>query len=112
MGAIGQLYQTGHVWSTMYSAIFFWAWLYYIKPHKNNRKKVHGIYDGSTHGGHTMVHGATCAPTPQQIDVCLQVALATGLGMYLWHADVSNAFAEADRPKQMYYMWYVSVFCE
>jgi hypothetical protein len=32
--------------------------------------------------------------------------------MFLWHADVSNAFAEADPPKQMYYMRCDSVFRE
>jgi hypothetical protein len=51
-----------------------------------------------------MIHGATYAPTPQQIDVRLQIALAVTLGMYLWHADVTNAFAEDERLEQMYYM--------
>jgi hypothetical protein len=32
--------------------------------------------------------------------------------MSLWYADVSNAFAEADQPKQMYYMRCDSVFRE
>jgi hypothetical protein len=44
------------------ASVFFWAWLYSIKPHKNDRKKVRGVCDGSTHGGKTMVHGATYAP--------------------------------------------------
>jgi hypothetical protein len=48
-----------------------------------------------------MIHGATYAPTPQQIDFRIQIALSTTLGMFLFNADVSNAFAEADRPKQM-----------
>ena len=65
------------------ASVFFWVWLYSIKPHKNNRKKVQGVCDGSTRGGNTMVHGATYAPTPQQIDFRLQIALATFLGMYL-----------------------------
>jgi hypothetical protein len=51
-----------------------------------------------------MVHGATYAPTPRQIYFRIQMALTANLGVYLWHADVSNAFAEAERPKQMYYM--------
>jgi hypothetical protein len=42
-----------------------------------------------------MVHGAIYAPTPQQIDFRLQIALSALLGMYLWHADVTNVFAEA-----------------
>jgi hypothetical protein len=51
------------------ASIFFWVWLYSIKPHENNCKKVHGVCDGSTRGGQTMIHGATYSPTPQQIDV-------------------------------------------
>jgi hypothetical protein len=46
----------------------------------------------------------------QQIDFRLQLALAVTLGMYLWHADVTNAFAEAERPEQMYYMHCDRVF--
>jgi hypothetical protein len=51
-----------------------------------------------------MVHGATYAPTPQQIDFRLQIGLSALLGMYLWHADVTNAFSKADFPEQIYYM--------
>jgi hypothetical protein len=94
------------------ASIFFWVWLYSIKPHENNRKKVRGVCDGFTRGGQTMIHGATYAPTTQQIDFRIQIALATTLGMFLFHADVSNAFVEADRPKQMYYMRCDSVFKE
>jgi hypothetical protein len=57
-----------------------------------------------------MVNGATYAPMPHQIDFRIQMALAVNLGLYLWHADVSNAFAEAEHPKQMYYMRYDTVF--
>jgi hypothetical protein len=57
-----------------------------------------------------MIHGATYAPTPQQIDFRLQIALAATLGMYIWYADVTNAFAEAERPEQMYYMHCDRVF--
>jgi hypothetical protein len=84
--------------------VFYWVWFYSIKPHQNNRKKVRGVCDGSTHGGKTMIHGATYAPMPQKIYFRLQISLAATLGMYLWHADVTNAFAEAERPKQMYYI--------
>jgi hypothetical protein len=51
-----------------------------------------------------MLTGATYAPTPQQIDSRIQMALAANLGMYVWHIDVSNAFAEAEHLKKMYYM--------
>jgi hypothetical protein len=86
--------------------------LYSIKPHENNRNKARGVCDGSSRGGQKMIHGATYAPTPQLIDFCIQIVIATTLGMFLFHADVSNAFAEADRPKQMYYMRSDSVFRE
>jgi hypothetical protein len=92
------------------ASVFFWVWLYSIKPHENNGKKVRGVCEESTRGGTTMVHGATYAPTPQQIDVCLQIALSALLGMYLWHSDVTNAFTEAERPEQMYYISCNQVF--
>jgi hypothetical protein len=84
--------------------------LYSIKPHENNHKKVRGVCDGSTRGGKTMIHGETYAPTPQQIDFRLQIALAATVGMYLCHADVTNASDEAERPYQMYYMHCDQVF--
>jgi hypothetical protein len=86
------------------ASIFFWIWIYSIKPHENNQKKVRGICDVSTRGGHNMVHGATYAPTTHQIYFRIHMDLAANLDMYLWHANVSNAFAEAERPNQMYYM--------
>jgi hypothetical protein len=86
------------------ASVFYWVWVYSIKPHENNRKKVRGVCDGSTRGGKIIIHGATYSPMPQQIDFRLQIALAATLGMYLWHADVTNAFAEAELPEQMYYM--------
>jgi hypothetical protein len=94
------------------ASVFFWVWLYSIKPHENNCKKVIGVCDGSTRGGQKMIHSATYAPSPQQIDCRIQISIATTLGMLLWHADVSNAFSEADRPNQMYYMRCDSVFWE
>jgi hypothetical protein len=90
--------------------VVFWVWLYSFKPHKNNRKKVRGVCNVSTHGGKTMVHGATYAPTPQQIYFCLHIALSVLLSMYLRNAGVTNAFAEAERPEQMYCMRCDQVF--
>jgi hypothetical protein len=92
------------------ASVFYWILLYSIKPHDNNSKKVRGVCDGSTCGGKTMIHGATYAHTPQQIAFCLYIALAATLGMYLLHADVTNAFAEAECPEQMYYMQCDRVF--
>jgi hypothetical protein len=50
------------------ASAFYWVWLYSIKPHENNRKKGRGVCHVSTPGGKTMIHGATYAPTPQQIE--------------------------------------------
>jgi hypothetical protein len=57
-----------------------------------------------------MVHGATYAPTPQQIDFILQIAAL--LDMYLCYADVTNVLAEAELPEQIYYIRYNCVFQE
>jgi hypothetical protein len=84
--------------------VFYWVWLYFIKPHENNHKKVRGVCDGSTCGGKIMTNGATYAPTPQKIDFCLQIALSATLGMYIWHADAMHAFNKAERSEQMYCM--------
>jgi hypothetical protein len=92
------------------ASVFYWVWLYSIKPHENNRKKVRGVCDSSTLGGKAMFHGATYAPTPQQIDFRLQIALYAKLGMYLWHANVMNTFTNAERPEQVYYMHRDCVF--
>jgi hypothetical protein len=83
------------------ASVFYWVWLYSIKPHEKNRKKVRGVCEGSTRGGNTMIHGATYAPTPHKIDFLLQIDLAATLGMYLWHANVTNVYAEAERPEDV-----------
>jgi hypothetical protein len=51
-----------------------------------------------------MVHGTTYAPTPQQIDFRPHISMSALLGVYLWHADVTNEFKEADHANQIYYM--------
>jgi hypothetical protein len=84
------------------ASIFFWAWLYSIKPREIDRKKVRGICDGSTCRDKTMVHAMKYAPTPQHIDDPLQVDMSALMGMYLWQPDVTNVFAEADHPEQIY----------
>jgi hypothetical protein len=94
------------------ASVFYWVWLYSIKPHENNCINVRGVCYCSTRGGKTMIHGATYAPTPKQIEFRLQLALADTMGMYLWHTDVTNAFAEAERPEQMYYMHCDQIFCD
>jgi hypothetical protein len=78
--------------------------MYSINPHENDHKKVRGVCDGSTRGGQTMVHGANYAPTPQHIYFRLKIALSELLGIYLWHANVTNALPEAEHPDQIYCM--------
>jgi hypothetical protein len=46
------------------------------------------------------------------INLRLQIALAAQRGLILYHADVSNAFAKAECPEQMYYMSIDAPFCE
>jgi Reverse transcriptase (RNA-dependent DNA polymerase) len=84
--------------------IFYWVWVYAIKQHENNRKKAHAVCDGSTRGNQAVVHGHTFAPMPDMANLRLQLALAAFLGLLMFTADVTNAFAEADRPKQQYCM--------
>jgi hypothetical protein len=91
-------------------AIFHWVWVYNVKPHENNRKKARAVCDGSTRGGSSVVHGHTFAPTPDMVDFRLMVALAALNGLKIYCADVSNAFAEAPRPEQQYYMHVDAVF--
>jgi hypothetical protein len=71
---------------------------------ENNRKKAQAVCDGSTRGAAAKISGHTFAPTPDMIDVRLQIALAAQHSLILYHTDVSNAFAEAEHPEQMYYM--------
>jgi hypothetical protein len=58
-----------------------------------------------------VVHGHSFAPMPDMADLRLQLALAAFLGLLMFTADVTNAFAEADRPKQQYCMRVDDAFC-
>jgi hypothetical protein len=57
-----------------------------------------------------MVHGTMYAQITQQIDLCIKMSLTSDFGMYSWHTNVSNAFAEAEHPTQIYYMRCDAVF--
>jgi hypothetical protein len=84
--------------------IFYWVWVYAIKQHENNRKKACAVCDGSTRSNQAVVHGHTFVPMPDMANLRLQLALAASLGLLMFTADVTNAFAEADHPKQQYCM--------
>jgi hypothetical protein len=86
------------------ASLFYWVWVYVIKVHENNRKKARAVCDGSTRGSASVVHGNTYAPTPDMVDFRIFVALAAKYNLKLYCADVTNAFAEAARPKQQYFM--------
>ena len=86
------------------AAIFHWVWIYKFKPEDNNRKKARAVCDGSTCGGQAHVAGHTFAPTPDMTDLRLFFALAALENKLVFGADVSNAFAEADAPAQVYFM--------
>jgi hypothetical protein len=86
------------------ASIFHWVWLYKIKTEENNRKKARAVCDGSTSGGQARVSGHTYAPTPDITDLRLFFALAALENKLVYGADVSNAFAEAAAPPQVYYM--------
>jgi hypothetical protein len=94
------------------SVILYWVWVYVVKEMENNRNKARAVCDGFTRGGAAKISGHTFAPTPDMIDLRLQIALAAQRGLILYHADVSNAFAAAERPEQMYYMRIDAPFCE
>jgi hypothetical protein len=95
------------------SPLFYWVWVYKVKEMEDNWKKARAVCDGSsTRGGAAHISGHTFAPTPDMIDLRLQVALVAQRGLALYHADVSNTFAEAARPEQMYYMHIDAPFCE
>jgi hypothetical protein len=52
----------------------------------------------------SIVHGQTYAPTPDMVDFRIFAALAAKHNLLLFSSDVTNAFAEAERPKQQYFM--------
>jgi hypothetical protein len=84
--------------------LFHWVWTYKIKTEDNNRRKARAVCDGSSRGGQVRIFGHTYAPTPDITDLRIFFALAALAGHLVYGADVSNAFAEADAPAQVYYM--------
>ena len=93
------------------AAIFHWVWIYKIKEEENSRKKARAVCDGSTRGGQAQVLGQTYAPTPDMTDLRLFFALAALENKLVYGADVSNAFAEAAAPEQVYFMRIDVQFC-
>ena len=86
------------------AAIFHWVWTYKIKEEDNHYKKACAVCDGSTRGGHAQIIVQTYAPTPHMTNLRLFFALAALENKLVFGADVSNTFAEAHAPAQVYFM--------
>jgi hypothetical protein len=69
------------------------------------------------HTGVTILKNKNWCPTPDMTDLRLFFALSVLVNKMVFGADVSNAFAEAEAPEQVYYMrvdtqystWYQSL---
>lgn len=85
--------------------LFHWVWIYKMKDTPTEtRRKTRVVCDGSPRAGQAVVTGHTYAATPDTTDLRVFCALSALEGKYIYGADVSNAFAEAPRCDQMYYM--------
>ena len=85
--------------------VFRWIWVYVLKNNPTEtRRKARSACDGSPRAGQAEINGHTFTSTPDQTDIRLFTALTTYFGLKIYGTDVSNAFAEADRGDQEYYM--------
>ena len=85
--------------------VFRWIWVYVLKNNPTEtRRKARAACDGSPRAGQAEITGQTFTSTPDQTDIRLFTALATHFGLMIYGTDVSNAFAEADRGAQEYFM--------
>ena len=85
--------------------VFRWIWVYVLKNNPTEtRHKARAACDGSPRAGQAEITGHTFTSTPDQTDIRLFTALTAHFGLKIYGTDVSNAFAEADRGAQEYYM--------
>ena len=84
-------------------AIFHLVWTYAVKD-ADGRKKARCACDGSTRSGHVQILDETYANCVDQTSARLFYAVAAGKNMLIYGSDVSNAFAEAPPPKQVFYV--------
>ena len=84
-------------------AIFHLVWTYNIKA-ADGRKKARCVCDGSTRSGHVKILDKTYANCVDQTSARLFYAVTAAENLFIFGADVSNAFAEAPPPKQGFYI--------
>ena len=84
-------------------AIFHLVWTYNIKA-VDGRKKARCVCDGSTRSGNVLILAETYANCVEQTSARLFYAVAAAENLFVFGADVSNAFAEAPPPKQPFFI--------
>jgi hypothetical protein len=84
-------------------AIFNLVWTYNIEV-INGRKKARCTCDGSPRSGMVCILDKTCANCMEQTSSRLFYAITAAENLLIYAADVSNAFAEAPPPKQVFFI--------
>jgi hypothetical protein len=92
-------------------AIFHLVWTYAIKA-LNNQKKARCVCDGSTCLGLVHILDETYANCVDQTSSRLFYAVSAAKNMFIFGADVSNAFAKAPPPKQGFFIHLDKAFHE
>ena len=92
-------------------AIFHLVWTYNIKA-VDGRKKARCVCDGSSRSGKVLVLAETYANCVEQTSARLFYAVAAAENLFVFGADVSNAFGEAPPPKQPFFIRPDRAFCE
>jgi hypothetical protein len=82
--------------------VFSWVWTYNVKTDAAQTKRARGVCDGSTRGGHVRTLDHTYASCVEQTSLRLFFALSALENKRIYGADVSNAFAEAPQPAQVF----------
>ena len=85
------------------AAIFHLVWTYAIKA-LDQRKKAWCVCDGSSRSGSVQVLDETYANCVDQTSSRMFYAIAAAENMLVFGSDVSNAFAKAPPPKQVFYV--------
>ena len=91
--------------------VFHLVWSYAVKA-VDNRKKARCTCDGSTRSGQVRVLDHTYANGLDQTGSRIFYAAAAAENLVIYGADVSNAFGEADPPKQGFFIYPDQAFRE
>ena len=84
-------------------SVFNLVWLYVVKE-LDKRKKARCTCDGSSRGGQVRVLDHTYANCVDQTSSRLFYAIAAMENLMVYGADVTNAFGEAEAPKQGFHI--------